>query len=252
MNKKKILLIGATGLLGDYFYKSLKKNKNIKLLICADNNLKNDLNKKRFFLDITNENDVKKFFELIKKKYGKIDHLINSAGLTSDLSIKQNLMIKDDFFNTRNWNKTLDVNLNGVFYCIKYFLKLHIDNAKIQKIITIGSIYGSNSPDHEIYKDEKFYTQIGYSASKSALIGMNKWISRKFSSKKIISNIISPAGVFNKKKINRNFMRKYLKKIPLGKPAAPDDIIGLVNFLISDQSNYITGENIHIDGGFST
>ena len=51
---------------------------------------------------------------------------INSAGLTSDLSIKQNLMIKDDFFNTRNWNKTLDVNLNGVFYCIKYFLKFKV------------------------------------------------------------------------------------------------------------------------------
>jgi len=250
MKKKKIFVVGAVGLFGKYFCKNLKKNKNYSIF-SSDISIKKDT-KNNFKIDITNEDLVEEVFLKLKKNFGKIDCLINLAGFTSNQSMIQKNMFKNEYFNSSLWKKAIDINLTGTFNCIKYFMKHHNDNNKFQKIIIFGSIYGSSSPRHEIYINEKFYTQIGYSASKAGLIGLNKWISRKFSNKKIISNIISPAGVFNTNKLGRKFFIKYIKNIPQGKISKPNDIFGLLNFLIDDSSNYITGQNIHIDGGFST
>ena len=92
------------------------------------------------------------------------------------------------------------IDLTGTFLSIKYFLKHHLNKDVIQKIINIGSIYGVVSPHHEIYKNQNFSSSLGYTASKSGLIGMTKWLSTKYSSEKILCNIISPSGVYNKQK----------------------------------------------------
>ena len=128
-------------------------------------------------------------------------------------------------------------------------MQYHNNNKKLQKIITTGSIYGSSSPDHSIYDKESFFTTIGYSSSKAGLIGMNKWLSKKFAQQNIRSNILSPAGVYNNH--NARFIKNYLRNIPVKKMANQTDIYGLLKFLISDNSNYINGENIHVDGGYS-
>lgn len=251
MSKKKIILIGASGVLGGFFSKELSKNNNIKLICSADNNLKNNFKNKnkKFNLDISNEIEIKKFFKNVRHKYGEFDCLINNAAFTSEGAIKEKKLNKKEYFEVNNWNKNINVNLTGTFLCIKYFLKYHGNNKRFQKIISTGSIYGSNSPDHSIYKNEDFFCSIGYSASKAGIIGLNKWLAKKFASQNFTFNMLSPAGVYNRHK--QKFLIKYLKNIPLRKMANQRDIFGLLEFLIDDKSNYINGENIHVDGGFS-
>ncbi|OUU53337.1 MAG: hypothetical protein CBC25_00595 [Pelagibacteraceae bacterium TMED65] len=251
MTKKKVILIGASGTLGKYFFENLAKDKNISIICGADNNLKTDLKSKnkKFELDLSKEMEIKKFFEKLKKLYGKFDCLINNAAYTTEAALKENKFKKKDYFNTNNWRKNVDINLTGVFLSIKYFFEYHNDKKKLQKIITTGSIYGSNSPDHTIYEKENFFSTLGYTSTKAGLIGLNKWLSKKFASQNIRSNLISPGGVFNKH--SRRFQKNYLKNIPLKRMANQKDIYEVLKFLIDDGSNYINGENIHVDGGFS-
>ncbi len=251
MKKKKIILIGASGILGNYFFENLARDKDTDIICGADNNLKTDLKskKKKYRIDLSNENEIKNFFKYLKNSYGQFDCLINNAAFTTEAAIKENSFKKKDYFDIRNWKKNIDINLTGTFLSIKYFLQYHNNKKKLQKIITTGSIYGSSSPDHSIYDKENFFTSIGYSSSKAGLIGMNKWLSKKFAKQNIRSNILSPAGVYNNH--NARFIKNYLRNIPVKKMANQKDIYGLLKFLISDNSNYINGENIHVDGGYS-
>ena len=251
MSKKKIILIGASGTLGKYFFDSLAKDKNMIMVCGADNNLKTDLKlrNKKFKLDITNEIEIKRFFEKLKKLYGEFDCLINNAAYTTETALKENKFKKKDYFDTINWRRSVDINLTGVFLSIKYFFKYHNNKNKLQKIITTGSIYGSNSPDHTIYKKENFFSTLGYTSTKAGLIGLNKWLAKKFASQNIRSNLISPGGVFNNH--SKRFQKNYLKNIPIKRMANQKDVYEVLKFLINDKSNYVNGENIHVDGGFS-
>ena len=249
---KKIILIGSEGVLGSYYAKNLVKFN--KILVVADIKIQKNsrigkLVKRK--LNIENEEEVKSFFYEISRLYGKFDILINNAGLTNDgiQEIKKRKQYKEDF-DSKIWNKTIDVNLKGTFLACKYFLKFH-DQKKInQKIINTGSIYGSLSPHHEIYKNQKFFTSLAYSASKSGLIGLTKWIAAKYSKNKFTCNMLSPSGVASNQ--NKSFLKKYIKLLPIGRMATKSEIYGLLKFLISEESNYINGQNILIDGGFSS
>lgn len=118
-----------------------------------------------------------------------------------------------------------------------------------QKIINTGSIYGSLSPHHEIYNNQNFFTSLAYTASKSGLIGLTKWIATKYAKDKTTCNMLSPSGVINNQ--NKAFLNDYSKLLPIGRMAKKNEIYGLLEFLISEESNYINGQNILIDGGFS-
>ena len=249
MKNKKIVLVGSSGTLGSFFLKKFSEDKKIKLIIGADktSKFKSKKNFKFYKLDIAKADNVNLFFSNIKKKYGIFDCLINTAGYTSEGS-KEDRKNVNDFFDEKNWQKNIDINLNGVFYCIKYFIKHHNKNKNLQKIITIGSIYGSRSPDHSIYVNEKFFTPIGYSASKFGLNGINTWIASKFGTSKIISNIVSPGGVEHN--LTKKFVNKYNKNVALGRMCSEEDVFNTVNYLLSDKSNYLNGQNIHVDGGY--
>ena len=249
---KKIILIGSEGILGKYYSKNLSNKDN--LLILADANIKPKKIKKntiKIKLDIENESSIKNFFLDLKKKYGNFDVLINNAALTTEGIIKlKNNEIKKEKFDTFIWDKTLNTNLRGNFLCCKYFLKYHHVKKINQKIINIGSIYGSRSPHHAIYKGENFFSSLAYTTSKSGLIGLTKWLATKYAKENTSFNMISPAGVYNKQ--TPSFIKKYLELIPKGRMANPKDIFGVLKLLISEDSNYITGQNIHVDGGFTS
>ena len=166
MQKQKIILIGASGILGKFFYDKLSKDKNTTLLIGADNNLITNLKKKHktVQLDITSEIQINNFFKSMRDLYGEVDCLINNASFTSEGALKERKNPKKNYFDVYNWNKSINTNLTGVFLCTKYFFKYHNKNSKLQKIITTGSIYGSKSPNHKIYDDENFFCPIGYAA----------------------------------------------------------------------------------------
>lgn len=248
---KKIILIGSEGILGSYYKKKLLASS--KLLVTADIKIKkNKLSKKliELKLDVEKDLEIRDFFFKIKKNYGSFDVLIYNAALTTEGIMKNfKKANNNENFETKIWDKTLNINLRGNFLCCKYFIKYHLKSSKFQKIINVGSIYGSNSPHHEIYKNEDFFSSLAYSAGKSGIIGMTKWLATKFANKKTTCNMISPAGVENNQKVR--WKKKYLKLIPANKMANQQDIFGALEFLISDRSNYVNGQNLHVDGGFS-
>ena len=249
---KKIILIGSEGALGKFYTKNLIKFN--KKLVIADIKIKKDSKKGKLIkqkLNIENEEEVQNFFKKISQLYGKFDILINNAGLTNDgiQTIKKKHYSKEDF-DSKIWDKTNNINLKGTFLACKYFLKYHNEKKINQKIINTGSIYGSLSPHHEIYKNQIFFTSLAYTASKSGLIGLTKWIAAKYAKDKLTCNMLSPSGVFNNQ--NKLFLKEYTKLLPIGRMATKSEIYGLLKFLISEESNYINGQDILIDGGFSS
>ena len=247
---KKIILIGCSGVLGKYFLKNLKKNSDI--LVAADIKIKKNFSSKKLVLNkinIENENEIENFLKQIKRKYGNFDVLINNAALTSEgiQKIYKKKYSKENF-DTTIWDKTNNINLRGTFLACKHFIKIH-NSKKKQKIINMGSIYGSVSPHHEIYKNQNFFSSLAYTASKSGVIGLTKWLGASLAKENTTCNMITPAGVHNKQ--NKKFLSDYSKLLPFKRMAKASEVYGVLKFLISEDSNYITGHNIFADGGFS-
>ena len=248
---KKIILIGCEGVLGKFYVKELLKVS--KLLVVADVKIKNDSRNKKLIqkkLNLENETEINEFFKNLNTKYGKFDILINNAALTSEgiQSLNKKKYYKEDF-DTFVWDKTNNVNLRGTFLSCKHFIKYHNYKKISQKIINVGSIYGSVSPHHEIYKNQKFFCSLAYSSSKSAIIGLTKWLAAYLADKKTTCNMMTPSGVYNNQ--NKQFLKDYSKLLPVKRMAKQEEIFGLLKFLVSEESNYITGQNIFVDGGFT-
>ena len=120
---------------------------------------------------------------------------------------------------------------------------------KYGKIINISSIYGVVSPNHEIYGKSKLNSPLIYGLTKSGIIYMTKYLATYFAKYKINVNCISPGGLFNKQE--KNFVKKYINLTPLRRMANSKDIQGAIELLSSHQSDYITGQNIIVDGGWT-
>lgn len=246
---KKIILIGGSGVLGKHFAQKLSKN---NLVHVADVGLKKEQiadNRYNHFLDVLNEKKVDEFFKKIKKKYGAFDILINNAAFTTEMSLNFSKLNKKEHFSTKIWEKTINTNLTGPFLCCKYFLKYHHNKRIDQRVINIGTIYGMYSPHHYIYTNQNFFSSISYTAGKAGLIGMTKWLATKFAKEKTNFNMISPAGVFNNQ--NKKFLKDYTRLIPKKKMATEEQIFSAIEFLISNNADYVIGQNILVDGGFS-
>ena len=166
------------------------------------------------------------------------------------MAMKENKRIKkNDFFSTKVWDQTINVNLKGSFTGCKYFIKYHHDKKIDQRVLNIGTIYGLYGPHHEIYKNQKFFSSISYSTSKAGLVGMTRWLATKYADEKTAFNLISPAGVYNNH--NKDFLKNYTKMIPKKEMAKEKQIYSAIEFLISKNADYVIGQNIFVDGGFS-
>jgi len=242
---KKICLIGGSGVLGKHFVKQLcKKNE----LHVADIGLRNRKKSKKlftYFLDISDEKSVKNFFEKNKKK--PFDILINNSAFTTEMAIKKKS--SKDIFSSEIFEKTIQVNLKGVFLCCKNFIKHHHKKNIDQRVINISTMYALNGPHHDIYKNENFFSSISYSASKAGIVGMTKWLATKYAIENTNFNTISPAGVFNNQ--SKNFIKKYSELVPKNKMATQQQIFSAIDFLISKNADYVVGQDIFVDGGFS-
>jgi NAD(P)-dependent dehydrogenase (short-subunit alcohol dehydrogenase family) len=256
LDKKTILITGSTGKIGSVVTHALSQT-GAKLIITDINksklsNLKKKiLNKKKFkskvcydfACDLSLRNERKNLLNFFLKKRIKLDCIINIAALTNEED-----KFKKTIPNLSEWDKIFEVNLTSIYDIIisssKFFNK-----KRVGSIINIGSIYGSKAPRFEIYKNTKVTNSAAYSSSKGALIQLSIWFS-SFLAPKIRVNCISPGGILRKQ--NRSFVKKYVAKTLLKRMAKEEDIVGAVLFLCSDMSNYITGQNIIVDGGWGT
>jgi len=246
---KKIILIGGSGILGKYYAEKLSLNNEVHIADIGLKKKKLSKNRYNYFLNILNEKKINDFFKNIKKKYGTFDVLINNAAFTTEMALKNTKSKKKDYFSTKIWDQTINTNLKGSFLACKYFVKYHHNKKIDQRVINIGTIYGLHSPHHEIYDNQKFFSSISYSSSKAGLVGMTRWLATKFAAEKTSFNLISPAGVFNNH--NKKFLKDYTSMIPKKKIASEKQVYSAIEFLISSNADYVIGQNIFVDGGFT-
>ena len=182
--------------------------------------------------DVRNDEDVKGMVKKAVDAFGSVDILVNNAGVTRDKPLA--MMPEED------WDTVLGINLKGAFLCTKAASKIMIKQ-RSGKIINIASVAGvMGNPG-----------QANYSASKAGLIGLTKSTAKELAARGITCNAVAPGVIRSKmtdvlpEKVREN----YLNNIPLGRFGTPEDVANVVGFLASEDSNYVTGQVIHIDGG---
>ena len=249
---KTILLTGATGFLGKYIANNLLRFGCD--LIVTD---KYQINLKKIFYkkskriqykncDLESNNEIKLLCKWIKRNNKKIDVIINNAAFVGTSNLKGwNEKFENQLID--NWGKVFQVNLSSSFLIAQQLSGL-MKKAKDANIINISSIYGEIPPKLEIYKNTNINNPAAYSASKAALSNLTKWLAVNLSPK-IRVNSISPGGVYTKQ--NKIFVKKYINQTLLNRMTKPEDIFSCILFLSSSMSQYITGQNIVVDGGFT-
>ncbi|SUZ52256.1 uncharacterized protein METZ01_LOCUS5110 [marine metagenome] len=182
--------------------------------------------------DISDSNNVTELVKDIIEKHGRIDILINNAGITRDNLLMR--MSEDD------WNEVVNVNLKAAFTAIKAASRSMIKQ-RSGRIINISSVVGliGNAG------------QVNYAASKAGLIGMTKSVAREFASRGITANCIAPGYVETEmtNKLTDKVKSSLNEQIPLGRIGNVEDIAYAVAFLASDEASYITGQTLAVDGG---
>jgi len=181
--------------------------------------------------DVSNSKDVKKMFSIIKKRFGRLDVLVNNAGIRRD-SLLMNTPEKD-------WDDILDVNLKGTFLCMKEAVKLMLLSGG--RIINITSIVGTNGNRG----------QAAYSASKAGIVGLTKSAAKELGSIGITVNAIAPGLIDTDMVANLTSEQraKLIKNIPHGRAGTPDEVALTAVFLASEMAAYVNGQIIGVDGG---
>ena len=187
---------------------------------------------KGIVMDVTNQESIDTSVSQIKDDYGVIYGLVNNAGITND-----NLLMR---MSDEQWNTVIETNLTSLYRVTKSVVK-DMMKSRTGRIINIGSIVGMMGNAG----------QSNYSATKSGLLGFTKSLAREVSSRNINVNAISPGFIDTDmtRALSQEQIEALTKNIPLGRIASPDEVSSVVAFLLSDDSSYITGENINVNGG---
>ena len=243
LKNKFVILTGSKGLIGKAILKELKKNN--KIISIDKEKIIKQKNVDHYICDLGDRSQRKKISQKIQKKYKKIDILINCAGVVSDFLTENITDINKQ--NPRVWDKFMEINLTSIFDLICKF-KTNLEKSNNPSIINISSIYATYYPDWEMYKNTKVQNILSYSVSKGGLLNLTKWLAT-YLAPKIRINAISPGGI--KRKQSKIFIKNYVKKTPLKRMCSTKDVVNCVKFLSSENSDYITGQNIVVDGGFT-
>ena len=239
MKDKIILITGANRGIGHNILQKISSNgytvigtsRSESGLENISNTLENT-NGEGMIMDVTNQESIDKAVSNIKEKYGVIYGLVNNAGITQD-----NLLMR---MTDKEWSSVIDTNLTSLYRVTKSVVK-DMMKARIGRIINIGSIVGLMGNAG----------QSNYSATKAGLLGFTKSLARELSSRNINVNSVSPGFIETDmtKALSSDQIEALTKNIPLGRIASPEEVSNVINFLLSDESSYITGENINVNGG---
>ena len=183
-------------------------------------------------MDVTNQESINSAIKNIQDEYGALFGLVNNAGITND-----NLLMR---MTEEQWLSVIETNLTSIYRVTKSIVK-DMMKAREGRIVNIGSIVGMMGNAG----------QSNYSASKSGLVGFTKSLARELSPRNINVNLISPGFIDTDmtKALSNDQIDNLSKNIPLGRIAESSEVSSVVSFLLSDDSSYITGENINVNGG---
>jgi 3-oxoacyl-[acyl-carrier protein] reductase len=190
---------------------------------------------KGYALNVADPGDVERAFGQIKDDFGKLDVLINNAGITKD-----SLLIR---MKPEDWDAVLSVNLKGAFLCSKEAVKM-MSKSRYGRIVSISSVVAfMGNPG-----------QANYCASKAGLLGLTKSIAKEYASRGITANAVAPGFITTAmtEKLPEDVKAKMLALIPMEKFGAPEDVARAAAFLASPGAGYISGQVIHVSGGMYT
>ena len=238
LKKKNVIVTGASGGIGNSIIKTLYES-GVNLLASGTKIEKLKELKLKFKdikilkFDISQGDKIEEFIESASAELnGNLDCIVNNAGITQDnLAIRMSL---------DEWKKVIDINLTSTFLLSKFAIKKMLKN-RSGKIINITSVVGHTGN----------LGQANYSASKAGIVAMSKSLALEYAKKNININCISPGFIKTAMtdKIDEKFKEAIVSKIPSGRLGEPEDIANAVLFLASNQSNYINGETLHVNGG---
>lgn len=261
LKNKTAIVTGATGLIGKNHCKALAEAganvvvADISLENCVDvlNSLDGNHHHAIAF-DVTNEQDVIKAKNEIISKYHQIDILVNNAAINDMFENPAMAAEKSKFENypVEMFRKSIEVNVTGMFLCSQVFGSI-MANQNYGSIINVASTYGMVGPDQSIYINpegkQAFYKSAAYPATKGAVINFTRFLAAYWGNQGVRVNTLSPGGVENGQ--DDWFIKNYSAKTALGRMATPTDYMGAIVFLASDESKYMTGANLVVDGGWT-
>ncbi|MEC9097867.1 MAG: 3-oxoacyl-[acyl-carrier-protein] reductase [Pseudomonadota bacterium] len=238
LKDKKALITGASGGIGkelarvlvEYDAEVCISGRNVEEL----NELKESLGDKCHIVpcDLSNKNEISELVSKSEEVLGQIDILVNNAGITKD-----NIFLR---MSDQEWEDVLNINLNSTFNILKLITKGMVKR-KYGRIINISSVVGATGGAG----------QVNYAASKAGLIGLTKSLSQELATRNITVNCIAPGFIETPmtEKLDDNRKDIIISSIPANRIGTPKDLSSAVIFLASQESSYITGQTIHINGG---
>lgn len=240
LKDKVIIVTGGSGLLGKAFINELKQEGAIT--INADISVSTDLALGNYRVDITKAEDISNAVEEIFQYFGRIDGLVNNAyPRTKDWGAK----FED--IKPESWSSNVEMQMNSYFvFCQEVLKKMDLQSSG--SIVNIASIYGVVGNDFSVYEGTSMTSAAAYSAIKGGIINFTRFLASYYGKRGIRVNTVSPGGIFDHQ--NPIFVANYNKKVPMGRMGNPDDIAPSVAFLLSEKSQYITGHNLIVDGGW--
>jgi NAD(P)-dependent dehydrogenase (short-subunit alcohol dehydrogenase family) len=227
-----LVLVDRPGTRYDNLLHTLHDNFNVKI-DCIDCDLEDNESRKKLITDIL-------------KLPGSIDILINNAAF-GGMSKLDGWIGEFNQQTVETWRRAIEVNLTAAFDLSKELeFKLKQNNNGV--IINIASIYGILGPDHSLYEGTNMGNPAAYAASKGGLIQLTRWMSTTLAPS-IRVNTVSPGGVFRNQP--EEFVKRYISKVPLKRMGTEEDFKGIIAYLSSDLSLYVTGQNFIVDGGWT-
>ena len=259
---KTAVITGGAGILGKHFSDGLAR--------CGSHVVIVDLNKKEgemiardltrrygqqcisIVCDVSEPASVSSMVDEVMKQFGDINILHNNAASKS--SNLEAFFAPFEEYTLDQWREVTKVNLDGMFLVAQAVGRKMVEQNRGGSIIQTASIYGLLGPDSRIYEGSSYMgrsinTPAVYSASKAAIIGLTKYLATYWADKNIRVNCITPGGAESGQ--NDTFKEKYSSRVPLGRMAQPEEMVGALLYLASNASSYVTGQNIIIDGGWS-
>ena len=240
MSKKSVLITGASRGIGKAILESFNKEHFLVGTGTSDSSVENILKNIKslglegaaFKLDLGNRDSIKELTSSLEEKKIYPDILVNNAGITRD-----NIMLR---MQEDEWDNVIDVHLNGQYLLIKSFLKKMVKNkwGRIINISSTSAVLGNKG-------------QANYAAAKAGIEAMSRSLARELGSRNINVNCVAPGFIETDmtKEISEGNEDLLASQIPLGRLGKPNEIAEVVNFLASEQANYITGQTLHVNGG---
>lgn len=265
LNEKNFVVTGAMGLLGrQHVLAILSEGGRVGLVDLNLDDMEDFIQKLsteqqdrvlKIKCDISQENEVNKAAVLIMEKFGTVHGLVNNAAINASVEKNLNRFERFETINYQTWKEELDISLWGSVLCSRIFGLLMIENKVNGSIVNISSDHGLIAPNQNLYKIDGILDQdqpvkpVTYSVIKHGLIGLTRYLATYWSDSGIRVNTLCPGGVLNNQ--SEQFITRINNLIPLGRMAKPNEYWGALVFLLSDESSYMTGSTMVVDGGRS-